>query len=229
MKDALEEPGPNGRAALHREIVRKLRLAAEADLAADREVIVQEIFNDVTGRLDPEAARRLAFAGREAAAFWQVLAPYYFSDPTAADTVLFLCKKLWAQPRIPVILTLLLHRWLLLRREAGGLEQRTKHVTVLARGAAWLLAGDANSGAAVYEPLFKFLAFEITLGLDKEPLESLPSEARRAVLSVVASFLPYYCRPAETRELLDSFPEPDKSAAAAHAEGGATDFVLGQV
>lgn len=215
--------------ALHREIVRKLRLAAEADLTADREVICQEIFNDVTGLLEFEVARRLEFANREHAAFWQVLAPYYFGDPTASDTVLFLCKKLWAQPRIPVILTLLLHRWLLLRSEAGGLEQRVKHVSVLAKGARWLLAGDANSSSTRYEPLFKFLAFEITLALDREPLDGLPPEARRAVLSVVASFLPYYCKPALMQELIASFPSPDRPQTAAHVEGEAADFVIAEV
>lgn len=45
-----------------------------------------------------------------------------------------MCRKLWGQPYVSPIYTLLLHQWLLLNREAGGTEQRQKHVNVLESG-----------------------------------------------------------------------------------------------
>ena len=59
-------------------------------------------------------------------------------DNMAADTVLYFCKRLWGQPWIAPIFALLLHRWLLLRPEAGGAEQRQKHMNVLMLG-GWRL------------------------------------------------------------------------------------------
>jgi hypothetical protein len=56
-------------------------------------------------------------------------------DTNAADAVLYFCKRLWGQSIVGAIFALLLHRWLLLRPEAGGLEQRQKHVHVLMLGA----------------------------------------------------------------------------------------------
>ena len=44
----------------------------------------------------------------------------------AADTLLYFCKRLWGQSIVGAIFALLLHRWLLLRPEAGGVEQRQK-------------------------------------------------------------------------------------------------------
>lgn len=56
-------------------------------------------------------------------------------ETVAADTVLYFCKRLWGQPYVAPVFALLLHRWLLLRPEAGGSEQRQKHVNVLMLGA----------------------------------------------------------------------------------------------
>jgi hypothetical protein len=58
-------------------------------------------------------------------------------DTNAADALLYFCKRLWGQSIVGAIFALLLHRWLLLRPEAGGIEQRQKHVHVLMLG-AWL-------------------------------------------------------------------------------------------
>lgn len=44
-------------------------------------------------------------------------------------------KRLWGQPYVAPIYALLLHRWMLLRKDAGGLVQRQKHVGVLVFGA----------------------------------------------------------------------------------------------
>lgn len=55
-------------------------------------------------------------------------------DAQAGETVLYYCKRLWGQPWIAPILALLLHQWLLLRPEAGGTEQRQKHINVLVLG-----------------------------------------------------------------------------------------------
>jgi hypothetical protein len=57
-------------------------------------------------------------------------------EAVAADTLLYFCKRLWGQPYLAPIFALLLHRWLLLRPEAGGVEQRQKHVNVLLLGEA---------------------------------------------------------------------------------------------
>ena len=56
--------------------------------------------------------------------------------PTVADAFLAACRGMWGQPFVAAIYTLLLHRWLLERRDAGGLEQRQKHLNVLVAGKA---------------------------------------------------------------------------------------------
>jgi hypothetical protein len=60
---------------------------------------------------------------------------FRLQDHTAADTLLYFCKRLWGQPYVAPIYALLLHRWLLLRKDAGGAVQRQKHVGVLVFGA----------------------------------------------------------------------------------------------
>jgi hypothetical protein len=74
-------------------------------------------------------------------------------DHTAADTLLFFVKRLWGQPYVAPIYALLLHRWMLLRKEAGGVVQRQKHVGVLVFGGWRLLARAAlwsGSGTAAH-------------------------------------------------------------------------------
>lgn len=50
--------------ALSREVVRKLRLAAEAETKDDREIICEELFCDITGTLDVHAQERLGLSLR---------------------------------------------------------------------------------------------------------------------------------------------------------------------
>ncbi len=180
-------------------------------------------------------------------------------DHTAADTLLYFCKRLWGQPYVAPIYALLLHRWLLLRRDAGGAVQRQKHVGVLVfgerrrglgcsgpcaaaggaarlqqlegqpgtgarlllqrragpacaarrrlapaplprAGARQLFLGDVNSNSCKFGPLFRFFAFEVAMGPNRQHLDELPARARTQLLATVASFLPYYCDPGVRRQ-----------------------------
>lgn len=49
-----------------------------------------------------------------------------------------MCRRLWGQPFTGPIYALLLHQWLLVHRDAGGADQRLKHLNVLVSGAAGL-------------------------------------------------------------------------------------------
>ena len=53
----------------------------------------------------------------------------------AAEALLYVCRRLWGQPYVAPVYALLLHRWLLLNKDAGGQLQRQKHVNVLVSGA----------------------------------------------------------------------------------------------
>ena len=52
----------------------------------------------------------------------------------AAEALLYICRRLWGQPFVAPVYSLLLHRWLLLNKDAGGQLQRQKHVNVLVSG-----------------------------------------------------------------------------------------------
>lgn len=58
------------------------------------------------------------------------------------------CESACAVEAIVLHLCWLLRRWLLLRREAGGIEQRQKHVNVL-------MYGECQQLTALRGPLFK--------------------------------------------------------------------------
>ncbi|GBF87356.1 K-stimulated pyrophosphate-energized sodium pump protein [Raphidocelis subcapitata] len=211
-----------------REIIRKLRLATEAENKEDREIVCEEVFCDVTGRLDDAARERLGVTGD--ASFYQVLAPYYLQDTNSADAVLYFCKRLWGQSIVGAIFALLLHRWLLLRPEAGGLEQRQKHVHVLMLGCRQLFLGDVQSGSRRFHPLFSFVAHEIALSPNRVPLDGLPAQARVEVLRVAAAYLPYYEDAESVRQLLDDFPSAAHTLAeGGHTPGEGTDFVVAEV
>eukprot|EP00955_Chlamydomonas_euryale_P037261 350700-Chlamydomonas_euryale.AAC.8 len=65
--DASLEPLMSVEDALSREVVRKLRLAAEADTKDDREIICEELFCDITGTLDAHSQVRRSCAAPRAA------------------------------------------------------------------------------------------------------------------------------------------------------------------
>lgn len=46
-----------------------------------------------------------------------------------------MCRRLWGQPHVAPIYAMLLHQWLLLHKDAGGAEQRLKHLKVMVSGA----------------------------------------------------------------------------------------------
>ena len=45
-----------------------------------------------------------------------------------------MCRRLWGQPHVAPIYAMLLFRWLLLNKDAGGAEQRLKHLGVMVSG-----------------------------------------------------------------------------------------------
>ena len=47
-----------------------------------------------------------------------------------------MCRKLLSQPYIGPIYAMLLYQWLLGNKDAGGAEQRQKHINLLAAGLA---------------------------------------------------------------------------------------------
>lgn len=211
-----------------REIIRKLSLATEAENKEDREIVCEEVFCDITGKLDEAARERLG--ANEDASFYQVLAPYYLQDTNAGDALLYFCKRLWGQSIVGAIFALLLHRWLLLRPEAGGLEQRQKHVHVLMLGCRQLFLGDVQSASRRFHPLFSFLAHGIALSPNRGPLDGLPAPARVEVLKVAAAYLPYYEDAESVRQLLDDFPSAAHTLSeGGHTPGEGTDFVVAEI
>lgn len=215
---------------LSQEILRKLRLATEAETKEDREIICEEVFCDITGQLDLVAKERLHVHQPGPVCFFEVLAPYYFQNSVAADTLLYFCKRLWGLPYLAPTFALLLHRWLLLRREAGGIEQRQKHVNVLMYGSRQLFLGDVQSGIKKFSALFDFLAGEVVLSPNRQHLDELPAQARENVLSVVAAYIPYYNPPESAKQVLEDFPSPLHTLAeGGHTPGEGADFLLGEV
>lgn len=53
----------------------------------------------------------------------------------AAEGLLYVCRKLLSQPYIAPVLSALLYQWLLTHKDAGGFEQRQKHINLLVAGA----------------------------------------------------------------------------------------------
>lgn len=134
---------------LAHEVLRKLRLAPQADLREDRDTIFSEVFTDITGELDPNAQARLGAAA--GTCFYEVLAQRFERDDEAAEELLLLCKSLWAHAFVGPIYALLLHRWLFSRPTAGGASERVKHLHVLVCGARDLFVG-VRPRAALFDP-----------------------------------------------------------------------------
>lgn len=53
----------------------------------------------------------------------------------AAEGLLYICRKLLSQPYVAPVYAMLLFQWLLANKDAGGAEQRQKHVNLLVAGA----------------------------------------------------------------------------------------------
>ena len=53
----------------------------------------------------------------------------------AAEGLLYACRKLLSQPYVSPVYAMLLYQWLLVHKDAGGAEQRQKHVNLLVAGA----------------------------------------------------------------------------------------------
>ena len=64
------------------------------------------------------------------------IAQYDVQKWDAAEGLLYVCRKLLSQPYIGPIYAMLLYQWLLGNRDAGGAEQRQKHINLLAAGLA---------------------------------------------------------------------------------------------
>jgi hypothetical protein len=52
----------------------------------------------------------------------------------AAEGLLYVCRKLLSQPYVAPVYAMLLYEWLLANKDAGGAEQRQKHVSLLVEG-----------------------------------------------------------------------------------------------
>lgn len=59
-------------------------------------------------------------------------------------------------------------------------------------GSRQLFLGDVQTGVRKYAPLFDFLAHQVVLSPNREPLDALPEAARSGLLAVVAAYMPYY-------------------------------------
>eukprot|EP00775_Hariotina_reticulata_P006052 gene6052-6290_t len=188
---------------LSQEILRKLRLATEAETKEDREIICEEVFCDITGQLDFIAKERLGVQQPGSVCFFEVLAPYYYK----LSRVTFECWKLVSAVR-----------WLLLRREAGGIEQRQKHVNVLMYGSRQLFLGDVQSGIKKFAALFNFLSQDVVLSPNRQA----------AVLRTTMPSLAGLHKGA--KQFLEDFPSPLHTLAeGGHIPGEGADFLIGEV
>lgn len=193
-------------ARLAREVLRKLRLAAdEAEEKEDRDIICSEVFADITGDLSGAARES---TGTLYTKWYEVLAPYFCKTWDASEALLAVCRRLWGQPFTAPIYALLLHQWLLVHKDAGGADQRLKHLNVLVSGTRQLLIGDVETSNSAFHPLYTFMAEQVVLPADKSRLEALPSPGREAIMGLVASFLPYYGTKQELLVAMSNFPSP---------------------
>lgn len=179
---------------LSQEVLRKLSLATKADQKEDRDIICSEVFADITEELNESALKTVRFerplgnssSGKKKTVRWyQVLAPFFVTSDDTSVKLLSLCKKLWGQPFTAPVFALLLHQWLLLDPEAGGSEERLKHINILVSGSRQLFLGDVDTNLRAFEPLFRFF-FLLT------HKESDLGDDDLLLLGLVASFLPYY-------------------------------------
>ena len=62
-------------------------------------------------------------------------------------------------------------------------------------GARQLFWGDVHSTTDHFKALFSFLSAEVVFCQNRTRLDTLPTQSRAALISVVACFLPYYDEP----------------------------------
>ena len=238
------------------ELERKLRLAAEAaELSSDRDAICGEAFSDLVGALDRPARAALLVPSSSSTTsapsrpvlYYEVLAPYLASHPARAEGLLTVAKRLWGQPYVAPLYTLLLHRWLLAgaqpraggNRKGGGgggghhssaahaaLLGEARHLLVLVRGAQQLFWADVHAGGRRFEPLFGWLANAVVLAPPAAAasppaaaarLADLPFNPRVGLINVAAAFAPYYLGPGALAAALAAWPS---AAAAGDGSGG---------
>ena len=85
--------------------------------------------------------------------WYEVLAPHFCKSWEASERLLALCRQLWGQPFTAPTYSLLLYQWLLVHKEAGGVDQRLKHLNVLFSGAqAGLASRQAGRGYCLTLP-----------------------------------------------------------------------------
>jgi len=190
--------------SLHKEIIRKLDQAGQAETKDERETLCAEVFADVTGELSSHVKGAARIPG--ARYFYEVLSPFYCEGHREAEALLGVCRCLWGQPYVAPLYALLLHKWLLLFPEAGGVAERLKHINVLIQGARLLFWGDLHGSCGQFVPLYSFFHAAVIGDPRRRCLQQQPDAARAALLSLVASFLPYYLPPEETPRTVQSFP-----------------------
>lgn len=63
----------------------------------------------------------------------------------AAEGLLYAARKLLSQPYVSPVYAMLLYEWLLVHKDAGGAEQRQKHVNLLVAGAPTCMRAPCRS------------------------------------------------------------------------------------
>lgn len=212
---------------LGNEVLRKLRLATNAEEKEDRDIVCSEVFADITGELNEAARDSTGVLYRR---WYEVLAPYFCRAPEASEALLAVCRQLWGQPFTAPIFALLLHQWLLVHPEAGGSDQRLKHLNILVSGARQLFLGDAETGVAAFKPLYTFIAEQVVLAVPRRRLDNLPAPGRESLAALAAAFMPYYLPPAALVASLAEFPSPSPpSPDADPVAGEGADFLIDRI
>eukprot|EP00873_Tetraselmis_striata_P002314 jgi/Tetstr1/422578/TSEL_013386.t1 len=192
--------------ALHLEVTRKLKLAAVTEGKEGREIICSEIFADVTGELDKRA--KACLKTPEHLYFYEILSLFYCNYQSEADLFVQLSCSLWGQPYVAPVFALLLHKRLLLTEEAETASDQLKHVNVLVQGARYLFWGDLHANCYHFAPMYKFLLAVIAMDADNKCLQRQPMEAREPLVSLVATFMPYYSSLEVILESMSTLPSP---------------------
>lgn len=208
---------------LAKEVIRKLRLAIDAEGKEDRDIVCSEVFADITGGLNAAARESTGDIYKR---WYEVLAPYFCKTHEASEVVLMLCRQLWGQPFTAPIYSLLLHQWLLVHPEAGGLDQRLKHLNILVSGARQVFLGDIETSREAFRPLYVFIAEQVVLARPCTRLEAIPAAARESLVSLTAAFYPYYYPATHLALAIESFPGPGDSFV---GPGGGADFAIDRI